>query len=186
VSEASTLTLGPSVEQAGVFQGRLEGIAIYERELDDREARRNSLELRRSRSSRVEPRSALVRFEPIDAAAFDQAWEEGPAKIGETALVFVDVQRTATSSAYVSLATIVDPKRPGERERLREALLSGELSGLPLTEAPELDRLPRGELRLPAEEAATIGVASQYFIDGLFTAAATGEESKVEGEPPAR
>jgi hypothetical protein len=172
------LAFGSSANAAG-FSGKLEAIAIYDRELTSREVRRNSLELRRARSLRVVPNAVALRTAPVDAETFAKAWEAGPAKLSQTTLLFVDLQRLDAPGgrpAYVSLATIVDPQRPGERERVAELLARGETTGTPLTEMPGLDRLPRGELALPAAHAAAIGAGSQFFVDGVADASIAAAE----------
>lgn len=173
VSEGSRLTFGPSARDGAPFSGTLEAVAIYDRELTSREVRRNSLELRRARSLRSIERSIALQVAPVDAETFAKAWEAGPAKLSETTLVFVDLPRTDAPGgrpAYVSLATIVDPQRPGERERVAELLARGSVSGAPLAEMPGLERLPRGELALPAAHAVTIGAGAQFFVDGVTEA----------------
>lgn len=181
VSEGAKLAFGSSANAAG-FSGKLEAIAIYDRELTSREVRRNSLELRRARSLRVVPNAVALRTAPVDAETFAKAWEAGPAKLSQTTLLFVDLQRLDAPGgrpAYVSLATIVDPQRPGERERVAELLARGETTGTPLTEMPGLDRLPRGELALPAAHAAAIGAGSQFFVDGVADASIAAAERAV-------
>ncbi|HEV7279510.1 MAG TPA: FecR domain-containing protein [Pirellulaceae bacterium] len=175
VPAGAKLTFGPADSRGPSFSGTLEAIAIYDRELAAREVRRNSLELRRARSLRSDQEPLVLRLAPVDEETFAKAWEDGPAKLAEASLVFVDLPRSDAAGdhpAYVSLATIVDPQRPGERERVAELLKRGEVAGVPLREIPGLDRLPRGELPLPAAHAVTIGAGAQFFVDGI-----AGEES---------
>lgn len=174
VSERAKLTFGSEANDAARFSGKLEAIAVYDRELTSREVRRNSLELRRARSLRLAPKPIVLRTAPVDAETFAKAWEAGPAKLTETTLVFVDLPRLDAPGgrpAYISLAMIVDPERPGERERVAELLTRDELFGTRLAQMPGLDRLPRGELALPAAHAATIGAGSQFFVDSVPDAA---------------
>jgi hypothetical protein len=58
-----------------------------------------------------------------------------------------------------------------------ELLRRGEAAGVPLREIPGLERLPRGELSLPAAHAVTIGPNSQFFVEGF-----AGEVSGETGE----